>query len=266
MKQKRFTCILVLIAFSFIALAYFLVGSLKLVSEKSAKSDAVTEIQKVSDPVDSEQVPEAPWEASNDRVAPVVEHAGASVSDPDSAVVQAAPTESAPEVAGAPANPEAVLVDRTPLAESPVAARWKTEMGTTVEDIHVVQSRLRREGFPEEALDDPRLVRQFLPRRHVASVNIHSVEIPERAPSGQPVPFRLSGALPDRSFEFTRFDISRQDDLIRIRPMGNSSGDVVPGVEVPIELDGELAPLSPGVYRIEFPDLGPDGLYELIIE
>lgn len=162
-----------------------------------------------------------------------------------------------------PSDPAAGLV---PLAESPVAEKWLAEEGITADDIRVAQGRLRENGFPAHMIDDPGLVRQFLPRRNVASVNIHRLAIPGRARTGERIPFTVHGALPDPSFEFTRFEITRQDQQIRIRPVGNTSGNAVPGLEIPVALKGELDPLPPGTYHVEFPELGPVGSYELIVE
>lgn len=153
-----------------------------------------------------------------------------------------------------------------PLIDSPVADMWIKEHGVTREDIRVAQDRLRRGGFPDRMVEDPGLVSQFLPRRNVAAVNVRSLTIQGKARSGEPIPFTVEGALPDPSFEFTHFSITREGSVIRIRPIGNSSGDAVPGVEVPVQLKGSLDPLPPGVYHIEFPELGPVGSYELVVE
>jgi hypothetical protein len=125
---------------------------------------------------------------------------------------------------------------------------------------------LRLQGYPPHRLDDPGLVRPLLPRRDIVSVNVTNFTVAESASAGTPVPFRLSGVMPDASFSFTRFDIEREGGIIRIRPIGTSSGAVTPGVEIPVDLEGALEPLPPGFYRIEFPELGPKGFFPLVID
>jgi len=153
-----------------------------------------------------------------------------------------------------------------PLTQSPVARKWLEEEGITSDDIEVAQERLRLQGYPPNRLDDPGLVRPLLPRRDIVAVNVTNFTMAERASAGSPVPFRLSGVMPDASFSFTRFDIDREGEMIRIRPIGNSSGAIMPGVEIPVDLEGTLEPLPPGTYRIEFPELGPKGLFTLVID
>lgn len=163
-------------------------------------------------------------------------------------------------------NPTGVQSGFVPLIDSPVAERWQREEGITREDIEMAQHRLRKGGFPENMVNDPSMVRQFLPRRNINAVNVNGLTIAAKARAGEPIPFTLDGAYPDPSFEFTRFVITRENNLIRIRPIGNSSGDAVPGLEVPVTLQGEIDPLPPGTYHIEFPERGPVGSYELIVE
>jgi len=163
-------------------------------------------------------------------------------------------------------NTAVILPGYVPLSESPVAKKWRDEEGITAEDIELAQQRVRTQGYPARFLDDPELVRSFLPRRDVVAVNVTAYSIPDRAPANLSVPFRVSGVYPDASYTFTRFEIERQQDTIRIRPIGDSSGEVMPGVEVPVDLDGSLDPLPPGTYRIEFPELGPEGQHTLVID
>jgi len=153
-----------------------------------------------------------------------------------------------------------------PLIESPVAKNWMRNEGYSREDIAMAQNRLRKGGFPEHMVNDPNLVRQFLPHRNVNSVHVKGLNIAGKVRSGQPIPFTLDGAYPDASFEFSRFVITRENNVISIRPIGNSSGEPVPGLEIPVTLKGEIEPLEPGIYLIEFPELGPVGSYELIVE
>ena len=175
-------------------------------------------------------------------------------------------TVSAPSLSTAPTPAPFVPPGYVPLSRSPVAKKWLEEEGITAEDIEVAQDRLRAQGFPAHRLDDPGLVRPFLPRRNVVSVHVKSFEIAERAPAGETVPFRLGGVYPDASFQFVRFEVDVQGEVIRIRPIGHSSGEVAPGVEIPVNLEGALNPLPPGTYRIEFPELGPHGSHTLVIE
>jgi hypothetical protein len=159
------------------------------------------------------------------------------------------------------------LPDRSEIfMDSPIARKWMTEEGVTAVDIQNALNRVRAQGYPERMMADPGIVRQFLPRRNIVSVNVDSFDIADHAPAGQPVPFQLNGALPDPSFQFTRFEITRKEDVIRIRPLGNTSGAVVPGVEVPVKLEGALDPLPPGTYRIDFSGSGPEGYHHLVIE
>lgn len=168
--------------------------------------------------------------------------------------------------ASSPSQPPFVPLGYVPLAKSPVAQQWLKEEGVTPDDIVVAQERLRLQGYPPHRLDDPGLVRPFLPRRDIVSVNVTNFSVAERAASGTKVPFRLSGVMPDASFSFTRFDIEREGEIIRIRPIGNASGAVTPGVEIPVDLEGALEPLPPGTYQIEFPELGPKGFFPLVID
>ena len=149
-------------------------------------------------------------------------------------------------------------VDRPPLHLSPIAQLWLERDGITAEDIRTTVEKLRREGVPEHVLQDPDMVRQRLPRRNVHAVRVGELTLPETAAAGQPVPFSLSGALPDPSYSFTHFDVVREDDRIVIRPLGQTSGDPAPGIEVPVLLEGSLPPLPPGQYRVEYPGMAPD--------
>jgi hypothetical protein len=161
------------------------------------------------------------------------------------------------------AAPDVISV---PLHESPIAAMWLREDGVTADDIRQTVERLRRQGVPERVLNDPGMVRQYLPRRNVHAVHVGVLDIPERAPSGQAVPFSLSGALPDASYAFTHFDVVREDNRILIRPLGKTSGEAAPGVEIPVNLRGEIEPLPPGVYQIVYPGMPPDNLHLLTID
>jgi len=154
----------------------------------------------------------------------------------------------------------------TSLLKSPVAINWMRNEGYTLMDIEAAQNRLRKGGFPDHMVNDPNLVRQFLPRRNVNSVDVKGLTITGKARSGEPIPFTLDGAFPDASFEFSRFVITRELNSILIRPIGNSSGESVPGPEIPVTLKGEIDALPPGIYHIEFPELGPVGSYELMVE
>jgi len=153
-----------------------------------------------------------------------------------------------------------------PLIESAVAKNWMRNEGYSKEDIATAQNRLRKGGFPDHMVNDPNLVRQFLPHRNVNSVLVKGLNIAGKVRAGEPIPFTLDGAYPDASFEFSRFVITRENNVISIRPIGNSSGEPVPGLEIPVSLKGEIEPLPPGVYHIDFPELGPVGSYELIVQ
>ncbi len=199
------------------------------------------------------------------------------ISDQDSNRASATATSSG--IAPASPHPQAGMTNDTtdtaparslpgyvPLKDSPVARKWRQSEGVTVEDIETAQQRMRNRGFPEARLDDPGLVRQFLPRRNIVAVNVTDISISERAVSGSPVPFRISGVYPDASYRFSHFDMIRDGEVIRIRPIGESSGDVTPGMEIPVSFDGALDPLPPGEYIVEFPEAGPTGTRRLVIE
>lgn len=148
-----------------------------------------------------------------------------------------------------------ISTEPPPLHLSPIAKYWLDQEGITSEDIRLTVEKLRREGVPEHVLRDPGMVRQRLPRRNVHAVRVGTLQLPTSAPADEPVPFTLSGALPDPSYAFTHFDIQREDDRIVIRPLGQTSGDPAPGIEVPVELSGTLPTLPPGSYRVEYPGM-----------
>jgi hypothetical protein len=169
------------------------------------------------------------------------------------AVASAAASSPSTPVTVVPANTGTVTNEPVSLDASPVAAYWLEQYGITAEDIRQTLERLRAEGVPEHILRDAGAVFVRLPRRNVHAVTIGTLELPAAVVAGEPVPYRLTGRLPDASHTFTHLAATRIDDRILLQPLGTRSGDPAPGIEVPVELDGELEPLPPGRYRIEYP-------------
>ncbi len=143
------------------------------------------------------------------------------------------------------------------MLRAPIVAKWKAEYGISEADIRLAQDRLQARGFPAAALNDPALVFQFMPRRLVPALRPDELFFPEQASAGAEIPFRIKGALPDASVTFTAFDVALVGREIRIRPVGKTSGEPAPGIEIPFETAGAVPPLSAGVYRVIWPDF-PD--------
>lgn len=165
-----------------------------------------------------------------------------------------------------PARPAA---DRPPLVDSPVAERWYEESGYTREDVLEAQAHLREQGYSPDQVEDPGNVRKVMPPRHASSLMPVRLEVPARARAGEPIPIRMEGRKPDPSFTFRRFSVLQQESLIRLRAVGHSDGLIAAqheGAGETIAVDGELPPLSPGTYRVEIPELGPLGSFELVVE
>ncbi len=178
----------------------------------------------------------------------------------------AASSTAIPASAPAPATPGAAIDQPVSLEASPVAAYWREQYGITAEDIRQTLDRLRAEGVPEHILRDAGAVFVRLPRRDVHAVTIGTLELPATAISGEPVPYRLTGRLPDASHAFTHMKVTRTEDRIVLQPLGTRSGEPAPGIEVPVELDGELEPLPAGRYRIEYPGQSPTEERLLLVE
>jgi len=143
-----------------------------------------------------------------------------------------------------------------------IAEKWFREEGYTKQDIEDAMALLREQGYPEQSLQDPGLIRRHLLPRVVTSVQVAAIDIAPEVPANTPIPFRLRGAVPAHEFNFTKFDIIRQADIIRIRALGHSrafDGENAPAGMHPVELEGQLDPLPPGTYRIIIPDLGMSG-------
>ncbi|HMP90090.1 MAG TPA: hypothetical protein PJ991_07805 [Kiritimatiellia bacterium] len=269
MKSKRFSAIILIFAILLVFGTYFILQSVnELKNPRSDNSVSVYNGMHYESGGDSAEQINSEATQSDDSTDVTLPNRVISSIESDVAVSEtsiSAPDRTA-STNNVMAEASAVLSERVGIASSPVAAHWAQTMGTTIADIEIAQVRMKEGGFSGSLLDDPTLVRQFLPRRNVSAVNIHAIKIAERASHGQPVPFTLAGALPDASFQFTRFEITRKDDVIRIVAIGDSTGEVVPGVEIPIELEGEIDPLPPGTYLIEFPGLDPENFYQLIID
>lgn len=152
-----------------------------------------------------------------------------------------------------PAGANTPSAPPVPLDASPVAAYWQEQYGITAEDIRQTLDRLRAEGVPDHILRDAGAVFVHLPRRNIHAVTIGTLDLPATATAGEPVPYRLTGRLPDASHAFTHLQVTRIDDRLVLQPLGTRSGEPAPGIEVPVELDGALDPLPAGRYRIEYP-------------
>lgn len=154
---------------------------------------------------------------------------------------------------GSPAASSTPPVAPITLDVSPIADYWREQYGITAEDIRQTLERLRAEGVPEHILRDAGAVFVRLPRRNVHAVTIGTLDLPVTATAGEPVPYRLTGRLPDASHAFTHILVTQFDDRLVLQPLGTRSGEPAPGIEVPVELDGALDPLPAGRYRIEYP-------------
>lgn len=151
------------------------------------------------------------------------------------------------------------------LLRAPIVAKWKAEYGISEADIRLAQDRLQARGFPAAALNDPALVFQFMPRRLVPALRPDEIFFPKQASAGAEIPFRIKGALPDASVTFTAFEVALDGWEIRIRPVGKTSGEPAPGIELPFETAGAVPPLSAGVYRVIWPDFPDQQEVDLVV-
>jgi hypothetical protein len=162
-----------------------------------------------------------------------------------------------------PERIEITDADRTPFLASPVAAKWKAEFGYTDEDLVLAQRKLRAARSTD--INEPGAIMRALPPRHIASISISSLRVPSEAEAGKPIPFTLSGTAPSPSFTFTRFDINAQGEIIRIRAVGHAEGETESGPGKSLALEGEIDPLPAGNYRVEVPELGPNGTFPITV-
>jgi hypothetical protein len=175
------------------------------------------------------------------------------------------------ETPPAPLAPPVILPPSESKFDSAIAQKWLTEEGYTAQDIAEAQALMRREGIPEDRINDPDLVRRNLLPRVVTSVQISQLVVPEKAAAGAPIRFLLKGAVPAPEFNFVRFDIIRQGEVIRIRALGHSPAfaddpDGSSPAMLPVSLEGEIDPLPPGNYRIIIPELGLGGTLPFTVE
>lgn len=155
--------------------------------------------------------------------------------------------------------------DMTPLLRSEIADKWISELGYFQAEIVEAQKEIRAKGYPEESVNDPGIVMRHLPPRHLGSVSIEDISVPADAKAGRPIPFTIRGTAPSPSFNFTHFDVLIQGDVIRIRARGNSDSDTEAGTGSAVTLQGRIDPLPPGTYRVEIPELGPNGSHQIVV-
>ncbi len=182
------------------------------------------------------------------------------------------PPEAADGLAGEPPRIEAAIpavleadgiseADLTPFLRSEIATKWQEELGYTMAQLLEAQQKIRAQRYPEETVNDPGTIMRHLPPRHQGQVSIQSVRVDEVVRAGQPIRFSLEGTAPSPSFRFTRFDISVQPPVVRIRARGHADGETESGAGGTLRLEGSIDPLPPGDYRIEIPELGPLGIF-----
>lgn len=171
------------------------------------------------------------------------------------------PQESAPQ-------PTAAVIkekNMTSFMKSEIADKWMKELGYTLADIAEAQQKIRELGMSEDIVNDPGVIQRHIKPRHIGNVSTEEIMVPSEAKAGQPIPFTLKGTAPSPTFQFTRFDILVQGDVIRIRAIGNSDADNDAGLGETVMLNGEIDPLPPGHYRIEVPELGPMGSFKFTV-
>jgi hypothetical protein len=140
-------------------------------------------------------------------------------------------------------------------AATETARRWK-KYGVGDSDIAAALERMRQRGFSGAQLRDAGLVEQFLPARNIEPVFLRSVAMPTNAAAGAPVPFTVRASFPTPAHSFERWDIAVEGTTVTVRPVGSRSADPAAAVVVPVDLTGELPPLSPGQYHVRFAAIG----------
>ena len=155
--------------------------------------------------------------------------------------------------------------DMTPFMKTEIANQWMNEMGYTLNDIADAQQKIRDLGMSEESANDPGIIQRHIVPRHIGNVSIEKIIAPSFAKAGQPIPFTLKGTAPSPTFQFTRFDVLVQGTVIRIRAIGNSDANNESGLGDSVSLDGSIDPLAAGTYTIEVPELGPNGIYTVVV-
>lgn len=147
-----------------------------------------------------------------------------------------------------------------------VAQTWMREEGYTVEELLQAQQRARESGVSEEVVNDPGVVRRFLPPRYMTTVQIQELVVPETVRAGEPIPFTIRGRIPQEGFEFLRFRSSMQGPIVRLDALGFTRVMTEGALTGTTELQGQLDPLPPGLYRVVIAELGPRGSFPFTVE